>query len=323
MDFVMTPVLPATVHYIGPMQFLKTSLAMALVLATSLLGAAVPAAALEIKLERPGDREFIRDLARMLDPAAETRVRGLADKLLNEKATPIIVVTIDSMANHGGEGMSIESFSTILFNQWEIGHARLGDQDWNTGILLLVSKGDRKARIELGGGWDRSENATAHRIMSELIVPRFKEGLFAEGIVAGVEGLDAMARKLEPPRVPRPASHYLTIAAFVGLAIFTGVSLYRRGSSGWAWFLWSLVFSAVGLLLMNLSRHSSSRSYGGSGLGSFDRSYYGGSSYRTRSYSRGSSSGGSSSRGSSRAGSSRVGSYGGGTSGGGGATGEW
>lgn len=251
------------------MQRLKTACSIALVLVAGLLGSASPAAALEIKIERPGDREFVRDLAGMLDDAAETRVRQIADKLLRDKATPIIVVTIDSMAKHGGEGMSIESFSTILFNQWQIGHAKLGTQDWNTGILLLVSRGDRKARIELGGGWGRSEDATARRIMNELIVPRFKEGKFPEGIVAGFEGLDAMARKLELPRTPRPMSHYLIGAAFVGLAVFTGVSLYRRGSSGWAWLLWGLAFSVVGAILYQMMQNSGSRGGGGFGGGSF------------------------------------------------------
>jgi len=242
------------------------------------------AAAAEITLQRPGDREFVRDLAGMLDDAAKTKIRETAEKLLKEKATPIIVVTIDSMAEWGGEGMTIESFSTILFNQWQIGHAKLGDQDWNTGILLLVSKNDRKARIELGGGWGRSEDATARRIMNDLIVPRFKEGKFSEGIVAGVEGLDAMARKLELPTVPRPMSHYLMGAGFIALAAFTGISLYRRGSSGWAWLLWGVVFSILGTILYQMLANSG-RSGGGGGFGG--------------------------------------GSFGGGSSGGGGATGSW
>lgn len=262
-------VFPPVVHYSGRMQPFKTFCSIAVVLAAGLFGAAPSAAALEITLERPGDREFVRDQAGMLDEAAETRIRELADKLLRDKATPIIVVTIDSMSKHGGDGMSIESFSTILFNQWQIGHAKLGTQDWNTGILLLVSQGDRKARIELGGGWGRSEDATARQIMNELIVPRFKEGKFPEGIVAGVEGLDAMARKLELPRAPRPTSHYLIGAAFIGLAVFTGVSLYRRGSSGWAWLLWGVAFSIVGAILYQMMQNSGGRSGGGFGGGSF------------------------------------------------------
>ncbi|WP_298859457.1 TPM domain-containing protein [uncultured Gimesia sp.] len=99
------------------------------------------ASALELTLDPPGDREFVRDLAGMLDENTNKQIKEFCDKLLTDKATPIIVVTIDSMAKHGGADMRIETFATILFNQWQIGHAKLGDQDWNTGILLLVSKG--------------------------------------------------------------------------------------------------------------------------------------------------------------------------------------
>jgi uncharacterized protein len=89
-----------------------------------------------------------------LVPLGAAKLAGaeVCDELLTDKATPIIVVTIESMANHGGADMRIETFATLLFNQWQIGHESIGEEYWNTGILLLVSKGDRKARIELGGG---------------------------------------------------------------------------------------------------------------------------------------------------------------------------
>ncbi|MFK7776742.1 MAG: TPM domain-containing protein, partial [Gimesia sp.] len=90
------------------------------------------APALELSLDPPGDREFVRDLAGMLDEKTSKQIKEICDKLLTDKATPIIVVTIDSMAKYGGADMRIETFATILFNQWQIGHAKLGDEDWNT-----------------------------------------------------------------------------------------------------------------------------------------------------------------------------------------------
>jgi len=228
--------------------------------------AASPASALEISLDPPGDREFVRDLASMLDSDAKDHIRMLCDSLLTDKATPIIVVTIESMAKHGGEGMRIETFATLLFNQWQIGHATLGQQDWNTGILLLVSKDDRKARIELGGGWGRREDALCRQIMDEHIIFHFKQGRFSEGIVAGVEALDKMGRKLELPTRPRPWWHYALVVGFIGLAIFTIVSLVRRGSSGWAWILWGVVFAIVGTILYQMI---TSRGSGGFSGGSF------------------------------------------------------
>ena len=241
------------------------------------------ASAIEIELERPGEREFIRDTAEMISPEDEEKIREICDKLLTEKATPIIVITIDSMAKHGGEGLRIETFATLLFDQWGIGHAQINGQEWNTGILLLVSQQDRKARIELGAGWGRREDGLCRQIMDEQIIPRFKQGNYSGGILAGVESLDMMARKLEIPTAPRPMWHYAVGVGFVALAIFTGVSLYRRGSSGWAWAFWAVVFTVVGAILYHMAT----------------------------------------SRGSSGGGGFSGGSFGGGSSGGGGATGSW
>ena len=86
---------------------------------------AIAANAQEFDLQPPGDREFVSDNARLLDQASVTQIRTVCDKLLTDKATPIIVVTIDSMAQHGGGNMPIETFAALLFNQWQVGQAKL------------------------------------------------------------------------------------------------------------------------------------------------------------------------------------------------------
>jgi uncharacterized protein len=210
----------------------------------------------------------VRDLADLIEPEDEARIREVCDQLLTDKATPIIVVTIYTMTEHGGRHMPIEAFAMQLFNQWGIGHERIHGQDWNTGILLLVSRGDRKARIELGAGWGHEKDKLCRRIMDDLIIPEFKEGEYSRGIVAGVEALDNMARGKELPTRPRPWWHYALIIGAIGLAVFTVVSLIRRGAGGWAWVFWAAVFALVGWLLYNLLANSRSSGGGFSG-GSF------------------------------------------------------
>jgi uncharacterized protein len=153
---------------------------------------------------------------------------------------------------------------------------KLGENPWNYGILLLVSQQDRKARIELGAGWKREKDAQCQQIMDELIIPKFKEGDFSGGIVAGVEGLDKMARDLQLPTKPRPASHYWIGAIFVGLMIFTIVSLIRRGSSGWAWLMWAAIFGVIGYILYQMATSSSRGGGGGFSGGSFGGGFSGG-----------------------------------------------
>lgn len=237
-----------------------------------LLVASNQARGIQIDLERPGDREFVRDVAGLIEPADEEEIRTICDQLLTEKATPIIVITIESMAAHGGGDMRIETFATLLFDQWGIGQATLGDQAWNTGILLLVSRDDRKARIELGGGWGRREDDLCRRIMDEQVLYNFQREQFSHGIVAGVTALDKMARALDLPPRPRPWWHFALVVGAIGLAIFTAVSLYRRGASGWAWLLWAAVFSLLGAVLYHMVRNS------GSGGGGFSGGSFGGGS---------------------------------------------
>ncbi len=230
--------------------------------------------ALELTIERPGDREFVRDLAGMLDEQTTKQIKELCDKLLTDKATPIIVVTIDSMAEYGGADMRIETFATLLFDQWQIGQAKIGDEDWNTGIMLLVSKNDRKARIELGAGWGHREDKLCQQIMDDYIIANFKQGKYQAGILAGVEALDKMARKLELPTKPVSPWTYVIIAVAVGLVIFTVVSLIRRGSSGWAWLMWGVIFAIIGTLLYQMLNNRGGG--GGFGGGSFGGGFSGG-----------------------------------------------
>ncbi len=233
----------------------------------------------EIPLAPPGPREFVLDTANLLDDAAETRLRTRCDALLTATATPIVVVTVPSVRAAGGTGTgaaAVERFARQLFNQWGVGQATVNGRDWNTGILLVVSPGDRAARIELGAGWGRREDATAHRITEEYLVPNFRRERYAEGIEAGVEALDAMARQLELPPPPTPWWYWPALAAGLGLTVFTVVSLIRNGASGWAWAFWAVVFAFIGWTLYSLVTNRNSDGGGGFGGGSFGGGFSGG-----------------------------------------------
>ncbi|MBI2422639.1 MAG: TPM domain-containing protein [Candidatus Hydrogenedentes bacterium] len=262
-----------------------------------LLGVAHAAAAQPIDLQPPGDRDFILDQAYVLQPQDAEQIKTLCDKLLTENAIPIVVVTINSMADYGTRNSSIEAFATALFNQWGIGHPTVNGESWNRGILLLVSMKDRKARIELGADWDPHYDGVCKRIMDEQIIPHFKRGGFSPGILAGVQSLDNMARGIAMPKGAKaqgaqgkdgtfeqvdlpppvePAWLKPAIVIAVILFIFTIVSMIRRGSGGWAWLFWGAVFGLIGMILYNMlasSRHSGGGGFSG---GSFGGGFSGG-----------------------------------------------
>jgi len=229
-----------------------------------------------INIERPGDREFIVDRAGLIDAPDAEHIRAVCDTLLSEQAIPIIVVTIESMAQYGPPGIQIETFARMLFDEWGVGYKEVGGQSWNRGILLLVSAQDRKARIELGADWGREFDPVCQRIMDEQIIFHFKQGSYSKGIVAGVESLDRMARGIALPTRPRPWWHYALVVGFIGLAIFTIVSLIRRGASGWAWVFWGAVFALLGFILYQALVSGGRSSGGGFSGGSFGGGFSGG-----------------------------------------------
>jgi uncharacterized protein len=244
---------------------------------------AQPAESFQIALQPPEPRAFVADYANLIAPEDEEAIRALCDKLLTERAIPIVVVTITSMANVGMPGMRIETFANILFDQWGIGYEQVQNESWNRGILFLVSQGDRKARIELGADWAHDYDRAASEIMDGIIVPAFKRSDFSGGIVAGVDGLDKMARDIPLPKTWAKGGaaaepqwwHYALFAGAIALMVFTVISLIRRGASGWAWLFWGAVFSILGIILYNALRNSGSGGGGFSG-GSFGGGFSGG-----------------------------------------------
>jgi uncharacterized protein len=208
--------------------------------------------------DKPSSEHYYVDEAGLLTPEVGEKIDTMAAALLKEEKIPLYVVTISSLASHDAVTQTIEQYAAELFDTWGIGW-----QDRNYGILLLISKGDRKARIELGGDWAGNYDHQAQRVMGELIVPAFKRGDFATGIADGVRGLDAMARGLELPKPKAPWWFWPALIGGLVLVILMIINLFKSGRSGWAW----AVIAALGVLLFFIIRQSLSSSGSGGGFG--------------------------------------------------------
>lgn len=209
--------------------------------------------------DKPPSQDYFVDGANLIQPAQRQTINGIAGNLLREHDVPIFVVTIGSLSAMDAAGSSIEAYATALFNHWGI-----GSQQRNFGVLLLVSLGDRKARIELGAGWGREHDAQAANIMQSLIIPAFKRGDYSIGIADGVRGLDAMVRGMNLPKPTAPWWYWpAVILGAIGI-VAAIVNLFRTGHKGWAWAL----IAAVAALLFFMLRNAGSGSGAGFGGGS-------------------------------------------------------
>jgi uncharacterized protein len=148
----------------------------------------------------PADGAFITDLAGLLHDPEINRIGAAQHDAWTNHGIPIIVVTIPSMRVYGHTG-SIEDFAARWFNHWGIGSSEDGK---NNGILVMVSVGDRKARIELGAAWGRGWDDHCRRIMERVMIPEFKKGGYSTGIAAGVEEWARMAAQGPGAAPPAP-----------------------------------------------------------------------------------------------------------------------
>ncbi|CAN5603423.1 hypothetical protein BH11PSE7_BH11PSE7_17630 [soil metagenome] len=91
----------------------------------------------------------------------------------------------------------IEQYALRVAEKWKLGRKKVDD-----GALLLIAKNDRTIRIEVGYGIEGAlTDATANRIISEVIAPRLKEGDYFGGVSTGV---DQMIRVVDGEPLPAP-----------------------------------------------------------------------------------------------------------------------
>ncbi|HAL92493.1 MAG TPA: methanol dehydrogenase [Verrucomicrobia bacterium] len=139
----------------------------------------------------------------------------------------LAVVALKSL--QGGE---IDDFAVKLFEQWGI-----GEKGKDNGVLLLAAMEDRKMRIEVGYGLEGVLNdAKTGRIQDEYIVPRFKEGDYAQGLIDGAQilmavmGGEALPEAAAANGSPIPILIFLIF--FILLFIWIARSARRGGRGG-------------------------------------------------------------------------------------------
>lgn len=108
------------------------------------------------------------------------------------KGSQVAVLVVPSTAPE-----TIEQYALRVAERWKPGRKNVDD-----GALLVVAKDDRTLRIEVGYGLEGAlTDAASKRIISEIIVPRFRQGDFHGGITAGV---DRILRVIDGEPLPKP-----------------------------------------------------------------------------------------------------------------------
>lgn len=187
--------------------------ARAWLLAALLVGALVASAQVAV----PPLRGHVTDLTGTLSAEQQAALEQTLSAFEARKGSQLAVLVIASTAPE-----AIEPYALRVAEQWQLGRKKVDD-----GAILLVAKNDRTLRIEVGYGLEGAlTDATSQRIISEIIVPRFRQQDFFGGISAGV---GQMMRVIDgeslPPPQPKPADRlagvqqYAPVLLIVALAV--------------------------------------------------------------------------------------------------------
>ncbi|MEQ6168436.1 YgcG family protein [Ekhidna sp. MALMAid0563] len=194
----------------------------------------------------------VTDLANLLSESEETFLSKQLEDLETRKGSQLAILTINSTKPE-----TIEQYSIRVVDQWKIGR-----EDVDDGVLLIIAKNDRKLRIEVGYGLEGAiPDAYAKRIINNIIVPHFRDGDYYLGIEEGVEAIIGLINGEELPEVTSTTTssngnktiglfYFIGIVVLIFIVILTKVALANKlGNFKSNLIIISLVFIVVWLIV--------------------------------------------------------------------------
>jgi uncharacterized membrane protein YgcG len=123
---------------------------------------------------------YVQDYAGVISAPVRSYLQNLGRQLDQKTTAQLTVVTVKSL-----NGAPLEEYSLKLLRDWGI-----GNKEKNNGVLILVSTGDRKSRVEVGYGLEGAlTDSITGLIQDQYMIPYFRKGTYEEGIARGYEAL--------------------------------------------------------------------------------------------------------------------------------------
>ena len=149
--------------------------------------------------ETPELTRPVNDFANVIDPDSERQLESLIRALQETTGDVVVVATIDSL-----EGEDVYQYAERMFRNRGKG---IGQAGKDNGLLVLAAVKDRQLKVEVG--YDLEQFITdgfAGETIRQEIAPRFRQGAYGAGLVAGVQriiGRIGEGRNVAIPGAPR------------------------------------------------------------------------------------------------------------------------
>ncbi|MFP4549746.1 MAG: TPM domain-containing protein [Spirochaetales bacterium] len=222
--------------------------------------------------EIPQPQGYVTDYANVIDSSTEREIAAIANAVERQTGAQIAVLTVESMEPYA----TIEDYGIAVAEAWGV-----GAQGEDTGVILIVSTGERQARIEVGYGLEGAiPDGRAGRLLDEHVVPDLRRNNYGAGLLQGVAAVaqviaDEYNVTLENVQAPRRAVEAQQGPDLSDIVYIVFVLLVFGGR----WFLWPLLFARGRRGFFGGGFGSSGRSGGfssGSGFGGFGGGGFGG-----------------------------------------------
>ncbi len=129
--------------------------------------------------------EYVTDLTGTLKADELSVLRMKLRKFYDSTSTQVVVLLINSL-----NGEPVENVANAIFR-----FNGIGTKSKNNGVLLLISKGERKIRLEVGYGLEGiMPDAISKQIIKNNIGPELKKDNFYKGIDNGINAIIAVTK---------------------------------------------------------------------------------------------------------------------------------
>jgi uncharacterized protein len=190
----------------------------------------------------------VNDTAGMIPSEVRNRIEATLADFEKQTGAQVAVLTIDSL-----DGEVLEDYSIRVAQTWKLGRKGVDD-----GALLLIAKGDRKMRIEVGYGLEpKLTDLQCKRILDDVIRPAFRGGDFGAGLAAGVdaiigtiEGKDVIPARASSDSgsvsdLPVGPKLIASLVFLVVVGLFSALALLGKGCQGWFLYVFLMPFYGV------------------------------------------------------------------------------
>lgn len=194
--------------------------------------------------EKPANGWYVLDQAGKLSESEKTQLNQKIENLNKTTKNEYAVVILSTL-----DGSNIEDAAQDTFRSWGV-----GKKDLNNGVLLMISVGERKTRIQTGKGAEGDlPDLLCKDILDKTLKPHLKRGHWYEGIDAS---LDAMSAKMENHGASTPSTNSTPVTTPTS-SPSGGCSMTANGDVGSGLFMLVLLVGGITFMVFrNLSARS-------------------------------------------------------------------